>query len=196
MDPPPALACPADAYVNVWQLPYGEDGSWALFVSNDKFPDFDPAAGVVLYESFAGVGGTIEGLHWWGVSATYDDSGDLVQCPLDPGTFEIKFWGTIAIRMRQYYELGPIYSFTADELGGLTKSATGHVYQVRRRRFGHGRVPTLGLGFRPAGADSPLWVVSRLDLDPEHRSVRVLVGSIARSAVRHVRDAHCGTSIL
>ena len=123
---PPGIACPPGTMLG--QPAIDGYGPWAAYVSNDKFPDFDPAKGVKLLEHFIGVGGIIEGIEWWGIGATYDDAGVLTPCPLDPGTFTIEFYAHDEATHRPDYELGPLYSFTVDEAAGLTVEDTGHVY--------------------------------------------------------------------
>jgi len=142
---PEPLACPSTAIPNVGQLPYGQLESWQLFVSNDRFPDYDPANGFLRYEHFTGVGATSGGInkvYWWGVGATYNDQGNLVACDLDPGTFTVTFWAHNKYTNRPFYVKEgwewayppgaqcPLYSYTVTG-ADLTKEETGHVYEVR-----------------------------------------------------------------
>ena len=143
---PAPPACPPNYLENVGQLPYGENEGWRLFLSNDRFPDYDPANGVLRYEHFTGVGATSGGIKhiaWWGTGATYGDRGNLVECELDPGTFTISFWFHNKYTNRPFYEAdgwewalppgateGLSYSYTVSG-AALTKEDTGHVYMAR-----------------------------------------------------------------
>ena len=125
---PAPIACPTDSYTNVWQLAYGEDEAWSISQSNA------PCRSPKLYEHFAGVGtpvggGGITDIHWWGVSATFDDQGNLVECPLNPGNFHIGFWGHDTYTNRPDYASGELFGFDATG-AALTKTDTGHVYRI------------------------------------------------------------------
>ena len=123
---PPAIECPVDTMNG--QPAVDEDGAWSIYVSNDKFPGFDPAKGIKLLEHFDGVGGQIETIQWWGSGATFTDEGDLFDCPLDPGTFTVEFYAHDDETGRPDYVTGAIYTFTADAAAGLTVEDSGHVY--------------------------------------------------------------------
>ena len=114
LDPLP-IACPPDSFVNIGQPAFGESQAWQIFVSNDRLPGYDPANGVLLYEYFAAGNRRrdIRDIHWWGVGATYDDRGDLVECPLEPGNFQIQFWLHDDVQHRPDYVAGPVYGFAA-----------------------------------------------------------------------------------
>jgi hypothetical protein len=122
----PAPECPPNTLVS--QIAYGQDEAWAFYVSNDLYPDFNPAHGIKLLEHFIGVGGPINGLHWFGVGAIYDDFGKLVECPLNPGSFLVEFYAHDPDTNRPDYALGPLYSFTANAGSGLTVTDTLNVY--------------------------------------------------------------------
>jgi len=128
---PPPLACPADAFVNLWQLPFGEDEAWAAYPSNSQWPPYDPEPkGVKIYEHFAGVAGPggIDDVHWWGVGYTINDSGDISECPLEPGNFHIGFLAHDPLTNRPDWALGELYGFNVTG-AALTKTDTGHVFK-------------------------------------------------------------------
>ncbi len=83
---------------------------------------------MLQFERWNGVGGPIEGLHWWGVTATYDDVGELLECPLNPGTFTISMWAEDEYAGRPDFQLGALYTCTASAANGLTKIDTGLAY--------------------------------------------------------------------
>ena len=82
--------CPPDTLAG--QRAYGGTEEWKACVSGSRFYDF--SHGLRRFEYFQGVSAVngIEDVHWWGLSAVYDEWGYLVECPLNPATFEIEFW--------------------------------------------------------------------------------------------------------
>jgi len=108
------------------QRAYGTYEQWKAFVSNSKF--YDWTDGVKLFENYNGVPSDVLDLHWWGLTAIYDDDGELVECPLSPGTFRIEFWPTDPETNRPDFDAQPYCVYTVTAANGLTKTDSGHRY--------------------------------------------------------------------
>jgi hypothetical protein len=157
-DPP---QCPPDATL-VGQTPYDETGPWQVFVSNALYPHFDPSGGVRLLEHFAGVGGPIQGYGWFGVSQVTDDSGHLIECPLQPGEFLVEIYASHLCHPRPDYETGPLWSAVVSSGTGLSKTDTGHVYATE---YGNLTLWYWEVDFAPAFSAFEGWIaVQNLDL--------------------------------
>ncbi len=130
-DLPDPLLCPEESTL-LGQPAEGEDGNWALYVSNSRWGDFEEP-GIKRLESFIGVGGPIHGVTWWGAAAIFNDQGRVVNCPLEPGNFTLEFYLFDDFTRRPDYATGPVatYAVTAPE---LTVAETGHSYKI----FGEG----------------------------------------------------------
>ena len=124
VEPPPLPECPEDTMVG--QRAWGEEEAWAVYVSNANFPNFT-GDGRKLLENFAGVPNPITDVHWWGITAIFDDNGDLIECPLDPGEFTIEFYAHDPVTNRPNLDL-LICSYTANAGNGLTKIANENLY--------------------------------------------------------------------
>jgi len=140
-DAPDTPVCPANTLAQ--QRAYSQYEEWVASVSNSKF--YNWTDGIKRFEHFHGVSAAngIEDVHWWGLSAVYDDWGYLVECPLNPGTFKIQFWAhneyTNRPDITDPNNLVCQYTLTAPQ---VTVSDSGHKYGDFTLWMWHVQLPT------------------------------------------------------